>query len=358
MTNCRRLVVCVAAIIAIVNVGVAAAQTVIVRKAPPGATIELVLNTTTVSSAVADRAGDATLPVNLSKNAGKAETDAHVYVDACGESRSVLIIERGVTPPPAGACDRTEMAGLFWVRNVTTMVVDLSGTRPTMRLRQGRAPAEWLRDAPVDAARVRRLAPTGLVLSGAAGFAKLGSAVAVSCGSVTDCAGDDSGIGYTAGASVWVARFLAAEASYVKPPDVTAHGSGTNFRFDSALNVNLVNIVGKVGAPVGPVRIYGQVGPTYHRAKLSTTETIDATTITVDDVAQTIAGGTQTFELRTDGWSWVFGGGLEGWVTNSFALFGEFDRAAVKGKNRAGGEGSIDDRLTLFLFGARVHIGR
>jgi hypothetical protein len=54
----------------------------------------------------------------------------------------------------------------------------------------------------------------------------------------------------------------------------------------------------------------------------------------------------------------LFGGGLEGWVTRSVAIYGEAGRAALKGNARDGGEGSIDSGLTFFFFGARVRIGR
>lgn len=358
MTNSWRLLICAAALNVTLNAGVAMAQTVIVRKAPPGSTIELVLNTATVASAPADQAGDATLDVDLSKNISKTETDAYMYVDVCDRLRRVVIVERGVTPPPSGACERKAIAGLFWLRGVTTMVVDVSAAAPTMHLRQGRVPAEWLRDVDPSAPRERRLAPKGLVLSGGVGPASVSGAVATSCGSADQCTGDDSGFAYAASAAFWVTRFLAAEVSYVKPADVTASGSGSTYRFDSRLDADVLSIVGKAGAPIGPVRVYGQLGPAYHRATLSTTQTIDDVTVTSGDVTTTIKGGTQTFELRTQGWGWVFGGGLEGWVTDSVAIFGEFGRGALKGSARDGGEGTIDDRLTFLLAGVRVRLGR
>ena len=92
--------------------------------------------------------------------------------------------------------------------------------------------------------------------------------------------------------------------------------------------------------------------------EIETTQTQDPRTVTVDEVVQTIPGGTQTFELKTDGWGWLFGGGLEVWVSPSFAIYGEFDYGALKGSDVSGGEARIDDRLTSALLGLRVHIGK
>jgi hypothetical protein len=56
----------VAAVLQIVaGAGVANAQTVMVRSAPPGSTIELLVNSKVAGSATADPAGDATLKSNL-----------------------------------------------------------------------------------------------------------------------------------------------------------------------------------------------------------------------------------------------------------------------------------------------------
>jgi hypothetical protein len=92
------------------------------------------------------------------------------------------------------------------------------------------------------------------------------------------------------------------------------------------------------------VRLYGKGGLNYHQATSTTVQTID-------NVSQTIA-------FRTKGYGWLFGGGLEGWVTSRVALFGEFDLANLKGDAEGGGEAFIDDRLRLFMGGIRLHIGR
>ncbi len=359
MTGSWRPLALAAALHVVAGVGVAAAQTVIATNAPPGSTVELVLNATTIGSATADRLGKATLAVNL----GKAETDVHISVDVCKDLWRVLLVEQGQQPPLAGGgCDRKEIAGLFLVRRVTTLVVSLAGPSPALWLRQGPAPAEWLMQPEVSErvrpARTWRPSPTGLVLSGGGGLAKIGQAVAVACGSVQPCAGGDLKSAYAAGAAYWITRYIAAEAGYVKPATINVNGSGDTFRFNSAFEAHVFTVAGKAGVPIGPVRVYGQVGMNYHRALFTTTQTNDDVTVTIDDVEQTIKGGTQTFELRTGGWNWVFGGGAEAWVTRRLAIYAEAGRARLKGSTLDTGEGGIDDRATFVLVGARVHIGR
>jgi hypothetical protein len=358
MIHPGRLLVCAFALNLVAGVGAALAQTVIVRKAPPASTIELVLNGATVVSASADRTGEARLAVDLVKNTGKSQTDASVFIDVCDDVRKVVIVERGATPPPSGGCERRSVATLFLLRGITTIVLDLSGPGPTMRLRQGNPPDEWLRDPVGGQPRQPRYAPTGLILSAGGGLGSLRDAVTVSCGNVTPCTGDGSGFAYHLAAAVWIGSYVGVEATYVKPADATTSGSGASFRFDSNLDNRIGTLVAKVGAPIGSTRLYGQIGPTFHRATLRTSETFDATTVTINGVPTTIPGGTQTFELKTQGWTWTVGGGLEVWATRSFALFGEFATVGVKGKARGGGEGELDDRLTSVVFGVRVHIGR
>ena len=123
---------------ALVNVclgaGVAAAQTVIVRKAPPGTRVEVAVN----ASANVDQAGDAKLPIDLPAAAGKPEIDANVFVDFCDTTRRVVIVERERLPPPADpSCTRRQISGVFWVRRVNTLVM-MRAMRPRVRRSTGR----------------------------------------------------------------------------------------------------------------------------------------------------------------------------------------------------------------------------
>jgi hypothetical protein len=343
-----------------VVVGVAKAQTVIVTNAPPGSTVELALNADTLGSATADPHGAATLAVNLSAHGGKTQTDVRIYVDVCSNLRRVLLVEQSMPPPPLkDGCVRKEIPRLFLLSGVTTLVVDVSQPAPAVWLRQGPVPAEWLSQEPqvLRAARARENSPTGLVLFGGGDLAKFRDAVKLGCGDVGGCAGTNFRVAYSAGAAYWFTRFLAAEASYVKPSNATFNGSGDNFRFNGYLDARVVTVTGKVGVPIGRVRLYGQAGVNYHQETSSTTQTIDDSVVTVDSVTTTIKGGTQTFTLKTAGWGWLFGGGVEIWAVPKFAVYAEGGRARLNGADLNGGEARIDDRVTFILVGARVRIG-
>ena len=322
------LSVCVGAV-------VAEAQTVMVRNAPPAATIELVVNSATAATATADPTGGATLSTNLQTTTAKTEIDANVYVDVCPDNlRRIIIIERGqpATAQPQG-CDRRDTGALFLIRRVSTLIVNVGGTVPTVVLRQG--------PVRLGPRRIRR-APQGLVLFGGAGRSSTRETVTVACGNVVECSGEDSGVAVNAGVDFWLTRYIAVEASYFKLSDVEVSGSESTFTFTSALDAELATISGKVGVPLGPVRLYGKIGTTYHRALFSTTQSIG-------DVAQTL-------ELGTQGWGWIFGGGGEIWVAPAFALYAELGRAALKGGGRDGAEGTMDERALYYFAGARIRI--
>jgi hypothetical protein len=352
----RRLTLA-AALNVTVGVGVLSAQTVIVKNALPGSAVELVMNADRVASATAGPSGQARLTGKLS---AETETDVRILVDVCANLQRVLLVERGLQPLPQEACSRREISGVFVLRRATSLVVDVGGPNPMVWLRQGPVPREWLGEGSALPARasVWRSSARGLALFGGLDFARFSTAVATSCGNVEQCSGTRSLGSFTVGAAYWFTPYLAAEASYLKLGDVSVNGSGGTYRFNSSLDSRVLNVVGKVGAPIGGARIYGLAGASYHRATLSTNETIDDVTVFVDDVEVTLPGGTQAFELRTGGWGWLFGGGLEIWVARSFAIYAEGGYVALKGSDRDGGEGSINERVTYILAGARVHIGR
>ena len=325
----------------------ASAQTVIVRNAPAGAPVELAFDAATVATGTADAEGQATLALDLTA-LGKTEIDANFFVDVCGTTRRVLITERARTPaPPASGCDRREIPGLYWVRPINTLVVDVGGFIPKVLLVKGKytppKPAATTTEGS-DEPTPKRPSPKGLVLSGGAGLAKFRDARLLACGNIATCGGHDSKLGYTGGITYWFTRYLAAEGTYIKPSQVTATGSDTTFAFNSSLSADVFTVVGKLAAPFGPVRLYGQAGTNYHQAVSTTTDTI--------------AGATQTFELRTHGWNWVYGAGFEGWINNRTAIFAEFNLAKIKGSDERGGEGQIDDRFRTLMAGLRVHLGR
>jgi hypothetical protein len=339
MMEPRRLAVA-AALNVTLCLGVSNAQTVIVRNAPPGSPVEVVLNDAAVGSAKTNDKGDALVPVGISERLMKSETDAQVFVDTCDSIRRVLIVERAVSAPVQEAgCTRRDMGGIFVVREVSSLVVDVGGASPTLLLRQGKVS--------LDPPRVWKPAPTGLVLFGGGAFTKLGDVTAVACGDVTPCSGDQAGFGYTAGVAYWVTPFLAAEGTYTKPADATVTGNPEGFQFNSVFESEVLTVSGKVGIPLGPVRPYGQVGASYHKATFRTTQTMTGAA----------EPNTLNYELRTDGWGLAFGGGVEMWLSSVFGFYGEFNSAAIKGTAKDDEDGSVDDRQTSVLFGVRVRIG-
>lgn len=353
MTNRWRPLVMAAALNVMAGTGVAVAQTLVVTGARPAESVELVLNATPLGSVAADAGGDAALPINLQKNTGKISIDASVFVDTCEKTRRVVVVERGgQLPAVEGGCDRREAPGLYWVREGTSLVVNVSGTTPNALLVRGSYDPKRSYTT-----RPPRVVPGGFIVGGGLGLLHYRDAVLIACGTAPECTGKSSHISFTGGADFWVNRFLGAEAAYIRPDNLKVKGSGDTYRFDSSIDAHILTISGKLGAPLGPTRVYGRAGANYHRAKTLGSDTIDDRTVTVDGVDQTIKGGTQKSELKTDGWGWLYGGGLEIWVANSTALYFDLDFARLRGKETKGGDGRLNDRLTMFFAGLRVHIG-
>jgi opacity protein-like surface antigen len=340
MTRLGRLLAIAAALH--VTAGAATAQTVMVRNAPPGMAVEALLNDAVVATGTASPEGIVSLDVKLPE---PGEMDANIYVDVCDQSRRVVVIDRNKRPAPEPAgCARREISGIFWVRRVNTLVVDLGGTQPSMLLVRGKyTPPKPTVEGEEAVEAPGRQAPTGLSLFGGSGLGNFRDQFLIACGNVSGCDGHDGGLGYSFGGTFWLTRWLGAEGAYVKPRTVTAHG-GDTFSFDSRFEIDVFTVAAKVAIPAGPARIYGLVGGNYHQSTLSLTETIDS--------------ASQTFSQKTHGWGWLYGGGTEVWVTPKVALYGELSLAKVKGKAEDKGEGLIDDRLRFLGFGVKVRLSR
>jgi opacity protein-like surface antigen len=326
------------------GVSLATAQTVIVTHAPPNESVELVLNSDRVQTATSDANGEATLTFSLPATLNEA--DVRVSVERCGNTRRVLLVERGLqTPPAAGPCDRRDVPGFFVVRRVTTFVVDVEKADPVVHIRQGPAPLSWLGRPGVSEETGINLppAPTGLIVSAGLGIGTTGAST-IMCGSVTDCTPSDVNGALSISAGYWISHIIGVEASLLRPSNATAFGSGDGFHFTSARETRVWTIDAMAGVPVGGVRIYGRGGLAFHRATLTTSETVDIS-------------GSQSFELKTAGWGWLAGGGLEVWVKPFVAFYAEGGVLKLKGNAVGGGEGALDDQLTSVLVGARIHLG-
>jgi len=329
-----------------------AAQTVIVTGAPPNSPLEIVLNGNVLGTPTAGAEGSATV-VASGASALAGDIDAYVFVDTCGERRRVLIAQRdrGDISADTG-CARQQVAGLFLVRPISTVVVRVSASGPpTLVLRHG--PYN-----PAEPQKARVAAPTGFVFSGGAGLTVLSDAPGIACGNLGSCSGDGTGIAYSGGVAYWFTPYLAAEGTYMRPGDMSATGSGTTFQFDSAFESDVFTAAGVFGIPAGAARVFGKGGATYQQSLFSTTQTVDDVTVTIDGVTQTVPGGTQTLEFKTQGWGWFFGGGLEVWVSRRFAIYGEVGWAALKGDDPSGGQGETDDTMLYTFGGLRFRLGR
>jgi hypothetical protein len=342
--------------------GQATAQTVVVTKAPPGGAVELGLNASTIGTATADAAGIATLKVDLESRGRKPIADVRIFVDVCEKARRVTLIETGwEAPTPAAGCTRHEIFGVYFLQKITTLVVSAAEEAQAVWLKQGTAPDAWLRDVPPETEKKtgsETMVPKGFLLLVGAGLSKYANASTVSCGEQSTCTSDDTKVSIRIGGDYWIRPWVAISGGYLKPWGATAEGDGTGYRYKTSLNPNVVTITGKVGAPFGRFRVYGESGAVYNWTTRSTTQTMDERTITVDGLPIVVPGGTQVFDLKTDGWSWMWGGGGEYWLTPIIAVWGEFSWVKLVGQATGGGEGSLDETVTSVMGGIRLGLSK
>jgi len=328
------------------------AQTVVVTNAAAGTTVEVVRDATLVASAAASDDGVARVVI---PDAAKLQQDIDglLYVDTCSDRRRVIIQQRG---GPLSAldpnCRRKEIPGLFLIKPVSTLSIDVAVSPPRLLLRQGRFD-------PTKPAHLWSEVPLGLAFSGAAGIDGFSDPKSRACGNQANCSDDGIGTAFTGGVAFWFKKYLGAEVSYVRPGEWKAQGSQENaYDFTSTLDAELLTTTALVGGPVGPTRIYGKFGGSYHRATFSTTETIADKTATINGAPVVIKGGTQTLAYKTQGWGWTFGGGFELWMSRYLAAYAEADFTQLRGSDPNGGEGEAEDRVTTILGGLKLHIGR
>jgi len=202
--------------------------------------------------------------------------------------------------------------GAFVVRQITTLVVNVSETAPSVLVRQGKAPAAWLTDE-VDrppSPKAVNSPSRGLYGFGAGGIASLSDVRAVACGT-GESAGSTNPAVFSAGATFWLKPFFGIEASWLKPSDIRLTGASNAYEYVSTFQTDVFTMVGKLGVPVSYVRPYGFGGATWNRAHWTTTQIITEQTYTIDGAQVVFPGGTQTFNLHTQGWSWIAGAGIE-----------------------------------------------
>jgi hypothetical protein len=354
-----------AVLIATIAAGAASAQTVTVTKAPPKGSVVVLLDSTKVAEATADAEGIASLRIDLQAARGKAETDVRIYIDFCGDMRRVTLVESGYQPdqPPAN-CIRREVFGTFYLRQMTTLVVRASDQAPGVWIAQGPAPSRWLGNevagGSADETGSAYYVPNGFHIFAGGGIGRYGRFNDVACGLNTACAGRQTRLAGQFGLDYWVNSHLAFEAFYLRTTNPAAAGSGSDFTFASSQATNVAAVTGKVGVPFGRTRLYLQGGANYSWAKLTTTETFSDRTVSVNNVNQTIPGGTQEFVLQTRGLGWTISGGTEYWRKRWMALYLELGYSALRGHAvggaGGGGEGNLHDSVFYAVAGLRFRL--
>src|SRR5260221_6879473 len=169
MTRLWRLLAIAAALNVTVGAALAGAQTVLIRNAPPGMSVEVLLNDALAGTGTTSRTGEVSVDLKMPE---PGEMDANVYVDVCEKTRRVLVVDRNKRPslPPAG-CERREISGVFLVRRINTLVVDVAGLQPAMLLVKGSyKPPKPKPEAEEGVSTPMRPSPTGLTLFGGGGL--------------------------------------------------------------------------------------------------------------------------------------------------------------------------------------------
>jgi hypothetical protein len=343
MSKPPRLLAVAAALMTTLWAGVASAQTVMIRNAPPSMSIEVMLNGKSVGTGTTNDEGEVTVPLVGTGIDSKVGVDANIFVDVCDKVRRVQIVDATkILPAAAENCDRREISGLFWVRSVNTIVFDLANTAPSLLLVRGSYVYKAPRDE--DEPRIWRPLPTGLAVYGGGGFGKLADAFGFACGNETTCTGTDSQLGaYTFGATYWLSHFVGIDGAFVKPRSMKATG-GTGYSFTTTQSLGIFKLTGKGGFPIGPVRITGEGGMAYHQGTQVTTESIGVTT--------------QNFGFKTRGWAYTFGGGVEVWAWKKIAIYTDLGVIKVQGNATTGGEAMLDDSVRYLFIGAKFSLSQ
>ena len=196
------------------------------------------------------------------------------------------------------------------------------------------------------------------MVSAGAGLSHDSEAIKTLCGNVANCTADNFTGAVGVGATYWIKHSFGVQVGLAKRAQAQAKGSGDTYNFDSTLDTAVFTASGAAGLSAGAIRLYGQAGANRHRATFTTTETTNDATIVIDNVSQTIKGGTQTLQFRTEGWGWQFGGGMEAWATRFIAIYVDGLYLKLHGSDVTGGEAHVDEPMFLMTAGVRVRIGR
>jgi hypothetical protein len=355
MTRSWRLPVWAAAWFVLAGAATAAAQTVVVRHAPAGSSVEVAFGPAAGKGTV-DAAGNGTVELGETP-ADQAEVPAAIHVEACGTTTRVVIVGRtDETPPPAPGCQRRQATGYFVMRGETSLVIDVEPSVPTVRIRQGPVPPAWMTDEVIVTGRTT---PRGIVVFGGGGLGRMPNELLRLCGNALTCSRESTKIGFTGGAAYWLTRWLGAEASFIKPRPFVVEGFDESYEFSSRINPRIAQVSAVGGWSFGATRFYGRLGGAYHRAEVRTNQITYGRTIDVGDTVETFPGDEQRFVFETVGWGRIWGFGVEGWTGERTALFADVSFIQIKGENadEDGGVRTLDERPFVINAGLKIHFG-
>ena len=335
-----RISVVLFALYVVLGTTLASAQTVILRHVPPGSTLELVIDGTQAGTAKAEAGGNAT----VTTRSVDGQMDVNVWLDTCDDVYRVILARPGATLIPAGGCRRAQIAGLYLLQRVTSMVID-SGNTGSLLVRQGRAYNAWLTDPRPQVARAGEqtetqtttagasepLPPlTGLTLFGLAGLGTTMNFEEQACGRL-DCT-RTAPIQFGGGVAWWFNDFVGAEGRYGYLGEVTIAGKESGYEFSTTREGSFLAVSGRAGFRKGKFRPFGRAGMSLAKATVATT--------------QTVGDSRQIMDMRGRGWAPVFGGGLELWLTPRLGLLFDGQYLGLKGKDeRDSGIDVLDDKL-------------
>jgi hypothetical protein len=356
--RCRPLLLAVI-FMATAGAATAAAQTVLLLHAPAGAALDVTLNGAKVGSAAVGADGQVKAPLSTSGKIGSNGLDTNVYLDVCGKAYHIVLVDNGRTPAPAEEnCDRRDISGIFWVRPINTLVIDVAEATPSMLLIKGEyKPPPAPAPEGEQPSRPKTPAPAGLMAIAGGGAASFSDLQTVACGNLGNCTTKSYYPTYTFGAEYWFKPWLAAAGSFIRPAQGKVNGSSDAFTFNTGLDTHLYTMEGKIGVAESRFKIYGHGGVDFQQSTMTTNETIQATTITTaDGTVLPVPGGTQTVTNKTSGWSWLFGAGGEFWIAKKAALYSEVGIARLKGSATDGSQAVLDDHNTFLLIGLKFRL--
>ncbi len=354
----RRAVPVLTALQLIAGVAGASAQTVVVTNAPEGTAVEFVLNNAVQGSATVGADGLAV--VRATSQAQPTDPgvpiNALVWIETCTDRRRILVVDRNVPPPEAGACSRAPIDGVYRITPVTSLLVDFGPAVPALRIRQGEVPAGWLTgEAPEDIVAESRV-PVGFVLSGGGGLGAFKDFSALMCGQVP-CEEDMAPPMLAASVTYWVRPFFGVEAGLYRPGAITASATVEgSFSFESEQDGGMLALMAVGGLPIGPLRLLGGLGMNYQRSTLTTAQTLEEVTLETDEGPVFLPGGSQTMQVRTQGWGYVFKAGAEYWFNRRLAVYGEGGRLFLRGSDVGESETELDDKVAFGVVGVRLAV--